>query len=836
MGGKKNDVFGMRAAALVAAVCTLSSLTIAVPANAADNGVASAQTSEAQTSAPTNQATQDSTVQNNAANAVADAAASVATVTSNGQTTSYGSLSAALNAAQNGDTVTLTADSSENVRVEKKITVTSANGAVYSATMSVHDGATITGMHFTLTGDGGNNANLSIQGAGDVKITNNTFDIASNAATNRYYGIFVQQGSARISISENTFNYATAKNRDRTAIYITGENGIVKNVTIEKNTMQVTGSASDKGLVVFIDAVGGQSNDHGVTNLTVTENIVSASEDSKARTIGMYMQGVDGVTFIDNEFTNLSQAIGSGQLPGQEDTSININVGGNDFTNTNVGYGFGAGTVPSGGLTITKPDKVEASRPVQGIAAAVKKAGTDMMLTYANLADAINAAAEGDTVQLLSNVVLTSSVTISKKITLDGQGYTLNSQATELTSQITLDSNASGSTIQNVRFLTKVTSTVSNAAIHLNEAAGVTIVDNTFDSGDTGIYLAVKTGANDKINVKHNTFRTSNAVVVKDGASTADALAYAENQASPDAANTFGATTIPYTGNAADSTANAIYGVTYRDIDQSLLDWEEVANGSTVQNAPAKAGYTVTWYTDANKTTVFDPAKDTVTKNLTLYAVWTSNVTPTPTPDLTVSNLPTKVEYRIGEKFDAAGMKVTYQGSELSADKYTVTFDSSKPGKVKVTITLNADTSKTTSFEVTVVVSDVTVYRLYNPNTGEHFYTASKYEYDVLSKNGWNGEKAVFTMTDYGTAVYRLYNPNGGMHVYTTSAHERDVLKNAGWNDEGTAFYVPEEGKTKVYRLYNPGNGDHLLTTNANERGFLLLAGWTDEKVAFTAK
>ena len=131
---------------------------------------------------------------------------------------------------------------------------------------------------------------------------------------------------------------------------------------------------------------------------------------------------------------------------------------------------------------------------------------------------------------------------------------------------------------------------------------------------------------------------------------------------------------------------------------------------------------------------------------------------------------------------------------------------------------------------------DMAVHRLYSGAKGEHFYTASTFEYETLVKLGWSDEGTPFTMSDTGAEVYRMYNRNSGRHIFTTSAYERDALVKAGWKSEGVAFHVPENGKTKVYRLYNQNNGDHLLTSSANERGKLLLSRWTDEKVAFTAK
>ena len=214
---------------------------------------------------------------------------------------------------------------------------------------------------------------------------------------------------------------------------------------------------------------------------------------------------------------------------------------------------------------------------------------------------------------------------------------------------------------------------------------------------------------------------------------------------------------------------------------------------------------------------------------------------PTYVTGLTVSSKPNKLEYKIGEQFDGTGMVIKYQPSNgssyvLGPDQYAVTLDTSKPGKVKAFVTLNSDPSKATSFEVTVVISDVKVHRLYNPRSGEHFYVSSENEYNALLRSKqWRDEGIGFTMVDYGTPVYRLYNP-GGKHLFTTSVKERDVLIKGKWRYEGVAFYVPEGSKTEVHRLYNPGSGDHLLTTSANERGVLVMHGWRDEGTAFIAK
>ena len=101
------------------------------------------------------------------------------------------------------------------------------------------------------------------------------------------------------------------------------------------------------------------------------------------------------------------------------------------------------------------------------------------------------------------------------------------------------------------------------------------------------------------------------------------------------------------------------------------------------------------------------------------------------------------------------------------------------------------------------------MFRLYNPNSGEHFYTSSTVERDSVIAAGWDDEGIGWTAPIRGIQVYRLYNPNSGEHFYTSSEVERDNCVVNGWNDEGIGWIAPSEGQP-VYRLYNPNlPGEH---------------------------
>ncbi|WP_248922686.1 InlB B-repeat-containing protein [Olsenella intestinalis] len=130
----------------------------------------------------------------------------------------------------------------------------------------------------------------------------------------------------------------------------------------------------------------------------------------------------------------------------------------------------------------------------------------------------------------------------------------------------------------------------------------------------------------------------------------------------------------------------------------------------------------------------------------------------------------------------------------------------------------------------------VPMYRLYNPYSGEHFYTASAYERDAVDEAGWNYEGVgwVAPSTD-GEPVYRLYNPNAGDHHYTMSAGERDVLVGVGWSYEGVGWLSDPHEAVPVWREYNPfaTSGAHNFTTSEAEHVHLCTIGWRGEGIAW---
>ena len=137
-------------------------------------------------------------------------------------------------------------------------------------------------------------------------------------------------------------------------------------------------------------------------------------------------------------------------------------------------------------------------------------------------------------------------------------------------------------------------------------------------------------------------------------------------------------------------------------------------------------------------------------------------------------------------------------------------------------------------------VETIEMHRLYNPNTGEHFYTGSLEERDDLVALGWQYEGAAWTApTNAGEPVYRMFNPNSGDHHYTMSKKERDDLVALGWQYEGVAWnsYADDISYYGVahHRLYNPNAdvGSHHYTASIVEVTDLIKAGWNYEGIAY---
>ena len=133
----------------------------------------------------------------------------------------------------------------------------------------------------------------------------------------------------------------------------------------------------------------------------------------------------------------------------------------------------------------------------------------------------------------------------------------------------------------------------------------------------------------------------------------------------------------------------------------------------------------------------------------------------------------------------------------------------------------------------------VEMHRLYNPNSGEHFYTGNVAEKDFLVEAGWSYEGVAWNAPDFSlNPVYRLYDKNSGAHRYTMDEDKRDGFIAEGWSDEGVGWYSDETESIPVFGLYNKNAlqaGAYHFTADVSERDSLIELGWIDEGIGWYA-
>ena len=130
------------------------------------------------------------------------------------------------------------------------------------------------------------------------------------------------------------------------------------------------------------------------------------------------------------------------------------------------------------------------------------------------------------------------------------------------------------------------------------------------------------------------------------------------------------------------------------------------------------------------------------------------------------------------------------------------------------------------------------LYRLYNPYTHEHFFTAETVENDNLVRLGWKSEGSAGYVYKHGEkgGVYRLYNPSTGEHHYTMKEDEVEACVKAGWKNEGVKWFSAQNKEVtlnKLYSMYNPYEKKfyHHYTADAKEIEQMVKAGWRKEEV-----
>ena len=384
----------------------------------------------------------------------------------------YESLTEAVAAAEDGQTVTLLADAAEDVVISKSITLdlggkTLTNTNAGKATISVTGGTVTVKNGNVMGGTGyynievtkeGSNANLTLTdvtatagNTGSSMIDNyGTLTITSGTYTGGLNVVKSEEGSV-LNISGGTFTRETAPRWGITGtVLVYGTTTITGGTFNEKSTstnarVVVTGRVNGYASITYVK--GGTFNGNG-----------------------------------NNVFHHLS--------PAQADDSFEV-LGGT-FNKSIPDYYCAEGFIPT-----KNADGTYGVKEGHYVAAVGSK-------KYETLADAIRLAAKGKTVKLLADVADCGSLTISKNITLDGGGHTISGNSSI---SVNMPGNAAADvTIKNVNFK-DIANGNKLSAFYFSQVKGkLTITGCTFDSIEyEAIQVTPMEGA--EVNVSSNVFK-----------------------------------------------------------------------------------------------------------------------------------------------------------------------------------------------------------------------------------------------------------------------------------------------------------------------------------------
>ena len=277
----------------------------------------------------------------------------------------YASIADALAAANAGDIITFLQDITEDVTINKSVTIDGA-GKTYTGNMTLKNNATITIKNVNFDGKGDNGYAIETRGANYLTI--------DNCTAKGYYG-FVQLASAT---DITTVKNVTVSNMGY-GIKVDYSNAVVlENVKLDCTVAGVLNSNYGKKIITI------KNSDISILGTWTRNNTIKTTYVFEGNnTVGKFI--------IDAAIDNFQLALGA------------TLTAPNDITATATEEGYSVKYAD--GKYFVKADMVAIGEE-----------------TYASLADALAAANAGDTITFLQDI--TEDVTITKAVTIDGAGKT----------------------------------------------------------------------------------------------------------------------------------------------------------------------------------------------------------------------------------------------------------------------------------------------------------------------------------------------------------------------------------------------------------------------------
>lgn len=456
------------------------------------NTTTAPQSADAQSAAPAAPEAQASTANN-----------SVASV--NGQ--GYKTLKKAVEEANAGDTVTLTANSAEKVIIKKKLTITANEGVSFTGSLTFQKGAEgskVQGLTFDrpeptqadIAAAAKPNGRwivnpIEVKSVSDITVTGNTFNSPSALFKGRewqYNGVWVDYGSSSITISKNVFNLGRLNDtngqgedaRDanaNSAINLVGKGP--KNIVIDSNTVNVTAPEKNataiNASINLLIAMGNSNDATGISNVTVSNNTYNGANDKDANTTRFVgLSDVHNITFTGNTVSDAKYGIGQSVW--------------NDNTNLNTGVTLGSGNTFK---NVANSFSAQTNQKNQAYIGAAVAYADSSYIEYGWIQDAVDAVNNSDggaTLYLLKSVTSHKQYTFSKKVEVT-KPFKLKDET--ITFNGSMRFKASGSKVSDIDFVIDNNDwvfkdgklqpgAVQQNVIVSNHANGVEVTGNTF--------------------------------------------------------------------------------------------------------------------------------------------------------------------------------------------------------------------------------------------------------------------------------------------------------------------------------------------------------------------
>lgn len=343
-------------------------------ADSVDNG-ASEDATNGQTTTEQGSTTQTGDDSQQGAESQEPAAAEIAEV--NG--TKYATLQAAIDAAQDDETVTLLGDVAD------------------CGSITISENITLEGNGHTISGNSSINVNMPGNADADVTIHNVIFKDIANG--NKLSAFYFSQVKGKLTITNCTFDSIEYE-----AIQVTPAPGAVINIS---NNMFKAKADGTQIRHIHIEMAYGSGFDYEGENinLTVTDNQLHGTVSGDA-SMGIWWVGTDSTLKVDGNYMEQPETV-----------SITL-------TNSGVRYNRGDLIYPARSNANVDVDDL---MPVAIVAE--QASGESKIHACNTLADAIVAARDGETVTLLTDVEQNTQLTINKNITLGLNGKTIKNTA-----------------------------------------------------------------------------------------------------------------------------------------------------------------------------------------------------------------------------------------------------------------------------------------------------------------------------------------------------------------------------------------------------------------------